>query len=357
MISDDMYLRKNIIIAFFILSTFSIIVNAQTDSRPNVIIVITDDQGYGDLGVTGNPHVKTPIIDHFANDNIRFNNFYVSPVCAPTRSSLMTGRYSLRTGVRDTYNGGAIMASNEVTIAEMLKQAEYKTGIFGKWHLGDNYPSTPSNQGFDESLIHLSGGMGQVGDFTTYFKGDSSYFDPVLWHNDRKESYKGYCSDIFAEQAIKFIESNYQSPFLCYLSFNAPHTPLQVPDKYYQMYKDIDPSSGFENDTRPFPKMSEKDKEDARKVYAMVTNIDDNMGKLLNKLEELKIADNTVVIFMTDNGPQQKRYIAGLRGRKSSVYRGGVRVPFYLRYPSLLEGEKDIETTAAHIESGSSTGN
>lgn len=323
---------------------------AQKKSHPNVLIIMTDDQGYGDLGITGNPHVKTPVIDAFARKNIRFNNFYVSPVCAPTRSSLMTGRYSLRTGIRDTYNGGAIMAANEVTIAEMLKQADYKTGIFGKWHLGDNYPSRPSDQGFDESLIHLSGGMGQPGDFTTYFQGDRSYFDPVLWHNNEKQAYKGYCSDIFTENAIDFIAENKDNPFFCYLSFNAPHTPLQVPDFYYQLYKDIDPSKGFEEDKLPFVKMTEKNKEDARKVYAMVTNIDDNMRRLLKKLDELNISDNTIVIFMTDNGPQQIRYVGGLRGRKGSVYQGGVRVPFYFRYPAFSRGNKDISTTAAHFD-------
>ncbi len=337
-------------ICFSIFILFLLPVIGQDNPRPNVIIIITDDQGYGDLGITGNPHVKTPAIDDFAKKSIRLNNFYVSPVCAPTRSSLMTGRYSLRTGIRDTYNGGAIMASNEVTIAEMLQQADYKTGIFGKWHLGDNYPSRPSDQGFDESLIHLSGGMGQVGDVTNYFKGDSSYFDPVLWHNNKQEAYEGYCSDIFADNAIDFIEENKEGPFFCYLSFNAPHTPLQVPEKYYNIYKDIDPSSGFENDDRPFVEMTEKDKEDARKVYGMVTNIDDNLSKLFKKLKALKIEENTLVIFMTDNGPQQVRYIAGLRGRKSSVYRGGVRVPFYIKYPAELKKNKDIETTSAHID-------
>ncbi len=321
-----------------------------TTSHPNVIIIMTDDQGYGDLGITGNPHVKTSVIDAFARKSVRFNNFYVSPVCAPTRSSLMTGRFSLRTGIRDTYNGGAIMASNEVTIAEMLKQADYKTGVFGKWHLGDNYPSRPNDQGFDESVIHLSGGMGQVGDFTTYFQRDSSYFDPVLWHNGQQQAYEGYCSDIFTDKAIDFIENNSQTPFFCYLAFNAPHTPLQVPDKYYQMYKDIDPASGFENDERPFVEMSERNKEDARKVYAMVTNIDDNVGKLLQKLDELNITKNTLVIFMTDNGPQQTRYVGGMRGKKGSVFRGGVRVPFYMRYPEGFEANKDIETTSAHID-------
>ncbi len=323
---------------------------AQTQSQPNVILIITDDQGYGDLGFTGNPHVRTPTLDQLAQESIRLNNFYVSPVCAPTRSSLMTGRYSLRTGVHDTYNGGAIMATEEVTIAEMLKQVDYNTGMFGKWHLGDNYPSRPQDQGFDESVIHLAGGMGQVGDVTTFFKGDSSYFDPVLWHNGQQQAYEGYCSDIFADQAVEFIKDNHQSPFFCYLSFNAPHTPLQVPDKYYQMYKDIDPAAGFEKDGRPFPEMSEKNKEDARKVYAMVTNIDDNIQKVLKTVDELNIAENTIVIFMTDNGPQQPRYLAGLRGLKSSVYRGGVRVPFLFRYPSKFNRSNDIETTTAHMD-------
>ncbi|MFY0653481.1 MAG: arylsulfatase [Cyclobacteriaceae bacterium] len=321
---------------------------AQSDQQPNVIIILTDDQGYGDLGFTGNKHVKTPNLDQFAKKSIRFNNFHVSPVCAPTRSSLMTGRYSLRTGIRDTYNGGAIMSGNEVTIAEMLKDAGYETGIFGKWHLGDNYPSRPMDQGFDESVIHLAGGMGQVGDITTFFKGDSSYFDPVLWHNGTKEAYKGYCSDIFTDNAIDFIESKKDETFFCYLSFNAPHTPLQVPDKYYQLYKSINPAEGYSGGAAT--KMSEKDKEDARKVFAMLTNIDDNVGKVLAKLEALKIRKNTIVIFMTDNGPQQVRYIAGMRGRKSSVYRGGNRVPFFFSYPEKYKGNKDISTTSAHID-------
>lgn len=345
-----MKLLQSFLFAIFLLVNYPKISFSQTEARPNVIIILTDDQGYGDLGITGNPHVKTPVIDKFASESIRFNDFYVSPVCAPTRSSLMTGRYSLRTGVRDTYNGGATMASSEITIAEMLKAAGYKTGNFGKWHLGDNYPSRPNDQGFDESIIHLSGGMGQVGDFTTWFQGDSSYFNPVLWHNGKMEKYTGYCTDIFAEQAIQFIEKNRQTPFFCYLAFNAPHTPLQVPDKYYQQYKNIDPSSGFENDNRTFQKMTEKNKEDARKIYAMVSCIDDNIGKLLNKLDELKISENTLVIFMTDNGPQQTRYVAGMRGLKGSVFRGGVRVPFYLRFPEKYEGNKNIETTAAHID-------
>ena len=322
---------------------------AQSEQRPNVILIITDDQGYGDLGITGNPFVETPNLDRLAEESIRFENFYVSPVCAPTRASLLTGRYSLRTGVRDTYNGGAIMSPEEITIAEMLKTANYRTGAFGKWHLGDNYPSRPMDQGFDESVTHLSGGMGQVGDFTTYFQRDSSYFDPVLWHNGKKEAYSGYCSDIFTQQAIDFISDPQEGPFFCYLAFNAPHTPLQVPQVYYDGYKDIDPSRAPDGTELLIPEMSEQDKEDARRVYAMVNNIDDNIKKVLDRLEELQIAENTIVIFMTDNGPQQRRYVGGMRGRKGSVYRGGVRVPFYLRYPTLGKN-MDMEASAAHID-------
>ncbi|WP_158859377.1 arylsulfatase [Lunatibacter salilacus] len=323
---------------------------AQSTKSPNIILIITDDQGYGDLGFTGNPHVQTPVLDAMARESVRLNQFYVSPVCAPTRSSLMTGRYSLRTGMRDTYNGGAIMATEEITLAEMLKDAGYRTGIFGKWHLGDNYPFRPSDQGFDESVIHLAGGMGQPGDFTTFFQGDRSYFDPVLWNNNEQKSYGGYCSDIFTDEAIQFIETQKEQPFFCYLSFNAPHTPLQVPDEYYERYRDIDPALGLDNSGIPFAEMSEKDKEDARKVYAMVSNIDDNVGKLMKRLEELQIDDNTVVIFMTDNGPQQRRYNAGMRGLKGTVFRGGVRVPFFMKLPGGSPGGLDIDQTLAHID-------
>jgi len=317
---------------------------------PNVILIITDDQGYGDLNFNGNPNIITPALDNFAAESVRFNNFYVSPVCAPTRSSLMTGRYSLRTGVRDTYNGGAIMASSEVTLAEMLKQANFTTGIFGKWHLGDNYPSRPSDQGFDESLIHLAGGIGQVGDFTNYFKKDTSYFDPILWHNNEQKPYQGYCSDIFTENAIEFIEKNKNNPFFCYLSFNAPHNPLQVPDEYYQIYKNIDPTEGIDPNLIPNEKINEQTKENTRKVYAMVTNIDDNLKKLFTKVEELGIKENTIVIFMTDNGPQHARYVAGMKGRKTSVYNGGIRVPFYFRYPDEFSGDKEVDQMTAHID-------
>jgi len=310
---------------------------------------MTDDQGFGDLGINKNPNIITPNIDQFASESVQFDNFFVSPVCAPTRASLMTGRYSLRTGVRDTYNGGAIMSNTETTIAEILKEADYSTGIFGKWHLGDNYPFRPSEQGFDESLIHLAGGIGQVGDFTNYYKGNTSYFDPILWKNNKKNQYDGYCSDIFAENAVKFIEKNKNKPFFCYLSFNAPHTPLQVPKKYYDMYKDLDPEVGFMDESLA-SKMSEKDKEDARRIYGMVTNVDDNVGKVLNKLTELGIEEETIIIFMTDNGPQQFRYNSNMKGLKGTVYNGGTRVPFYIKYAEKFKNSKVISRMSAHID-------
>tara|TARA_B110000438_G_scaffold6255_2_gene6221 strand:+ start:284 stop:2020 length:1737 start_codon:yes stop_codon:yes gene_type:complete len=339
-------MKRFILIVFVV---FNSCYNPIENKTPNVIIIMTDDQGFGDLGINQNPNIITPNIDKFANKSIQFNNFFVSPVCAPTRSSLMTGRYSLRTGVRDTYNGGAIMSNNETTIAEILREANYATGIFGKWHLGDNYPFRPSEQGFDESLIHLAGGIGQVGDFTNYFKGDTSYFDPILWKNNKQNQYEGYCSDIFAENAIEFIEKNKNNSFFCYLSFNAPHTPLQVPEKYYNMYKDLNPELGFSDDLSDF-RMNEKDKEDARKIYGMVTNIDDNVGKVINKLKELKIEEETIIIFMTDNGPQQIRYNSSMKGRKGTVYNGGIRVPFYIQYSEKFKESKVINKMSAHID-------
>ena len=340
-------MKRFLLIVFIV---FNSCINPIENKKPNVIIIMTDDQGFGDLGINKNPNIITPNIDQFASESVRFDNFFVSPVCAPTRASLMTGRYSLRTGVRDTYNGGAISMSNtETTIAEILKEADYSTGIFGKWHLGDNYPFRPSEQGFDESIIHLAGGIGQVGDFTNYYKGNTSYFDPILWKNNKKNQYDGYCSDIFAENAVKFIEKNKNKPFFCYLSFNAPHTPLQVPKKYYNMYKDLDPELGF-NDESLASKMSEKDKEDARRIYGMVTNIDDNIGKVLNKLTELGIEEETIIIFMTDNGPQQFRYNSNMKGLKGTVYNGGTRVPFYIKYAEKFKNSKVISRMSAHID-------
>jgi len=343
---------------YILLALLIIMMNGcETDTDqvgPNVILIITDDQGYGDLGFHGNPYIKTPFLDSLAGISTRFDQFYVCPVCAPTRAGLMTGRYALRTGVYDTYNGGAIMHTGERTIPEILGDNGYRTGMFGKWHLGDNYPFRPIDQGFDESLVHRSGGIGQPGDhFNNYMRKDSSYFDPVLSRNGKEESSSGYCSDVFTDAAIKFIDSSVsgdQGPFFLYLSYNAPHTPLQVPTEYYDIYEgqEFDPEN-FET-AEHYPEMSDRSSEAARKVYAMVTNIDDNLSRLMAKLSQHNIQENTLLIFMTDNGPQQPRYTAGLRQRKGSVYEGGIRVPCFMYWKGKLSEDREIRIPAANID-------
>lgn len=326
----------------------SLTVKSQSSQRPNIILIMTDDQGYGDFGFTGNPYVQTPTIDRLATEGTLFTNFYVSPVCAPTRSSLMTGKQSIRTGVYDTYNGGAIMDTREITIAEMLIKQGYATGIFGKWHLGDTYPNRPSDQGFAQSLIHNAGGMAQVGDPNTYFK-EKSYFDATLWKNNQRIETQGYCSDVFTDAAIAFMGSNRNQPFFAYLAFNAPHTPLEVPDYYYEKYKDQDLDEvAFVEKGYPVPPMTAKDREDARRVYAMVENIDDNIARIIDKLEKDGLMDNTIIFFLTDNGPQQRRFTAGFRGTKGTVYEGGVRVPLIV-YPRQNNLER-INAPTAHMD-------
>jgi arylsulfatase A-like enzyme len=322
--------------------------HAQKQDRPNVIFILTDDQGWGDLAFHENPHINTPAIDQIAKRSVRLTNYFVSPVCAPTRASLMTGRYSLRTGVRDTYNGGAIMSSDEITLAEILGDAGYKTAIFGKWHLGDNYPARPEDQGFQESLVHLAGGIGQPGDYLNFHKGDSSYFNPTLLHNGVPEQTQGYCSDVYTDAAIHYIESQKDHPFFIYLSFNAPHAPLQLPQEYYDIYKEIDPSEGFPALMQPA--MSEKDKEDARKVYGMVHNIDDNIERLMSVLKELHLDKRTLVVFSTDNGPAQRRYLGGMRGKKGTVYQGGIKVPCFFHFPAKFPSGKELDFPAMHID-------
>ena len=295
--------------------------------RPNVVLIITDDQGYGDLGVHGNEKIRTPNLDHFAGESAGLSQFYACPVCAPTRACLMTGRYNYRTGVVDTYLGRAMMHSDEVTMAEIFKFAGYRTGIFGKWHLGDNYPMRPSEQGFEESLVHNGGGLCQPSDWP-----DNTYFNPMLKRNNEWKESQGYCTDIFFREAMQYIEMHKDEPFFAYIATNAPHTPLQIADEYVKPYLDM----GLDETTA--------------QVYGMVTNIDENFGRLTAKLRELKLEENTIVIFLTDNGPQQERYTAGLRGRKGSVYEGGIRVPFYVRWSGVFEPGRRSDRIAAHID-------
>jgi arylsulfatase A-like enzyme len=296
--------------------------------KPNVIVIITDDQGYGDLGVHGNEKIRTPHLDAFTRQSVCLDRFHAMPVCSPTRAGLMTGRYYYRTGVVDTYIGRSLMRPEEVTVAEMLGAAGYRTGIFGKWHLGDNYPLRAIDQGFQEALVLKGGGIGQPSDPP----GGDSYFDATLLENGKAVKTKGYVSDVITDGAIRFVEANRDRPFFAYLAYNAPHDPLQLPEAYLKPYKE----AGLPDRTA--------------RVYGMVTNIDDNLGRLFARLDALKIAENTIVFFMTDNGPQDERYVAGMRGRKGSVFDGGIRVPGYFRWPARLQAGRRVDRIAAHID-------
>ena len=316
----------------------------EAQKRPNVLLIMTDDQGYGDLGCHGNPKIKTPNLDRLASQSLEMAYFYVCPVCAPTRASLMTGRYNYRTGAIDTFLGRAMMYPDEVTLAEMLGKAGYRTGIFGKWHLGDNYPLRAIDQGFQEALVCTGGGIGQPSD-----PPGNRYFDPILQHNGKAVKTRGYCSDVFADAAIKFISRPSDKPFFVYLPFNCPHGPLQVPESYAAPYRKMNLAfDQFPRVGHPLP--GKANQEETARVYGMVTNIDDNLGRLFAKLDELKLADNTLVIFLTDNGPQQVRYNAGMLQRKTSVHEGGIRVPFFVRWPARLKGGRKVSEIAAHID-------
>jgi len=292
------------------------------EKRPNVLLILTDDQGYGDLRSTGNEKIDTPSLDKLAKQSTRFERFLVSPICTMTRASLLSGRYYLRTGVAGASKGLETMRSSEVTIAEMLRDSGYATACFGKWHLGEHYPNHPRGQGFDEFF-----GMPQ-GHW-------DNYFDPELEHNGKMVKTKGYITDVLTDRAIAYLEEEREEPFFCYLAYNAPHTPLQVPDRYFDKYK----GRGFENRIAA--------------IYGMVDNLDENIGKLLGRLDELNLAENTLVIFLSDNGaegPQGSRYNTGMRGMKGKVHEGGMRVPCFFRWPGRIAPGKVIEPIAAHFD-------
>ena len=303
------------------------IASAGPVKRPNVILVISDDQGYGDISLHGNPVLKTPNMDRVAREGVRYDQFHVNPVCSPTRASLMTGRHYYRTGVVDTYLGRSMMWPDEITLPEILRKAGYRTGHFGKWHLGDHYPMRPMEQGFDVSVSHHGGGIGQPSDIP----GGDHYFDATLYRNGAPFKSKGYCTDVFFDEAMHFIGNNAGKPFFVYIPTNAPHDPLEVDPKW------VEPYQGKVDDR-------------TAKVYGMVANVDSNLGRLIARLDELKIADNTILVFMTDNGPQWDRYNAGMRGRKGTVYEGGLRVPFFVRWPAKIKAGQVDNRLAAHID-------
>lgn len=303
-------------------------------SRPNIVFVITDDQGMGDLGCTGNPYIKTPNIDHFYTEAVRFTNYHVGTTCAPTRSSIMSGRHCNRVNVYHTIVGRSILFEDEVILPQVLAQNGYTNAMFGKWHLGDNYPYRPEDRGFHEVVRHGGGGIGQGPDFWR-----NDYFDDTYWHNGELQKYEGYCTDVFFSEALQFIEKNKDRPFFCYLSTNAPHSPYNLPKEYFDMYLGKDEYKDLNSRLLRF--------------YGMITNIDDNFKKLEEKLDELGLTDNTILIFTTDNGTAagSGTYNAGLRGGKGSQYDGGHRVPFFIRWPNgEITGGKDIDNLVANYD-------
>ena len=323
---------------------------ANARQPPNIVLIMADDMGYGDLGVTGNPVIRTPNLDAMSRRSASMSTFYVSPVCAPTRASLMTGRYNYRTRCIDTYIGRAMMDTSEVTIAEILRDNGYATGIFGKWHLGDCYPMRPMDQGFQESLIHRGGGIGQPSDPPG---GEGKYTDPILFHNGVAEQQTGYCTDVYYANAMRFIEksASRKKPFFVYLPDNCPHGPFHdVPMPDLAAYRKLDlANSAFPQDQgHPLP--AKADLERRARIFAMITNIDRNVGRLQEKLEALKISHNTIAIFMVDNGPGGRRYVAGFNGDKSHVSEGGIRSPFFVQWPAHLKAGHSSDVPCAHID-------
>ncbi len=321
----------------FILSCLLLSALAEAAPKPNVIIIITDDQGYGEIAAHGNTVIKTPNLDKLHSESFRLTNFHVDPTCSPTRSALMTGRYSTRTGVWHTINGRSLMRPNELTLAETFKSNGYATGMIGKWHLGDNYPFRPQDQGFEHTIQHLGGGVGNGADYW-----ENDYFDDTYLTNGEWKKYEGYCTDVWFREATRYVEKKRDKPFFLYLATNAPHSPHNVPDAYAKPYRD----AGLPNELA--------------KYYGMITNIDENLGRFREKLTELGLAENTLLIFMTDNGTSAgyidektnyPYFNAGMRGWKGSAWDGGHRVPCFWHWPNgKLAGGRDVPELTAHFD-------
>lgn len=297
---------------------------------PNVIVILTDDQGWGDLSLNGNSNLATPNIDSIGRQGARFDRFYVSPVCSPTRAEFLTGRYHPRGGVHDTSRGGERLNLGERTIAELFKAAGYRTAAFGKWHNGTQYPYHPNARGFDDFYGFCSGHWGD-------------YFSPPLEHNGRLVTGKGFVADDFTDHAIQFVEQSKSDPFFLYLPFCTPHSPMQVPDEYWSRFKD----------RKLELKATDAAKEDenfTRAALAMVENVDFNVGRLLRKLDELNLAKDTIVVFFCDNGPNSDRWNGGMKGRKGSTDEGGVRSPLLIRWPGKISSGKLIAQISGAID-------
>lgn len=318
-----------------ILATSSAAAATEGD-RPNVVIIMTDDQGFGDLGIQGHPVLKTPRIDALAAESATVGAFYVHPVCTPTRAALFTGRHPQRTTAIDTWIGRAMLEPEEVTIAERLREAGYATGIFGKWHLGDCHPMRPMDQGFDVSVVHRGGGIAQPADPEG---GEGRYTNPILLRNGVLESFEGWCTDVYVDEMTAWMEAQH-GPFLAVLTTNAPHGPFHdVPIEEYERYKamDLGPTGASNHDRMA-------------RILAMDANIDENVGRILDTLERLGVAENTLVLYLHDNGADHDGYSVGLRGRKGTVYEGGVRTPFYARWPGRFPPGNRASAVGMHID-------
>ena len=297
---------------------------------PNIVIVITDDQGYGDLSCHGNPVVKTPNLDALYAESIRLTDYHVSPTCAPTRASFQSGHWANRTGVWHTIMGRSMLRVGEPTIGEVFSKAGYATGMFGKWHLGDNYPFRPEDRGYTHVLRHGGGGVGQTPDYW-----NNAYFDDTYWLNGTPTKFKGYCTDIFFDGAKKFITEQVAAnrPFVAYISTNAPHGPVHAPVESAKKYADQELIQA--------------------NFFGMIDNIDTNVGELRSFLEKKRIADNTIFIFTTDNGTAYGKNVfnADMRGKKGSEYDGGHRVPFFVYWPAgELNRPKDVKPIAHAVD-------
>jgi arylsulfatase len=307
--------------------------DAQQTDRPNIILIITDDQGYGDLSCHGNPVLKTPNLDALHAASVRFTRFHVSPTCAPTRCALLTGRHEFRSGVTHTINERERMNPAAITYAQVLKTAGYSTGIFGKWHLGDEDAYQPDRRGFDEVFIHGGGGIGQAYNGSCADAPANRYFNPAIRHNGKFVKTEGYCTDVFFAAAQRWIEQRKdKGPFYAHIATNAPHSPLDCPEKYERMFTGKVPP-------------------DAAKFFGMIVNIDENVGRLLDRLREWKMEENTVVVFMTDNGGTAgvPVFNAGMRAGKNTPYSGGTRVPLFVRRPGKF-APRDVPHLAAHVD-------
>lgn len=309
-----------------------------TPRQPNVILIMTDDQGYGDMSCNGHPKLKTPNLDRLYNEGIHFTDFHVSPYCSPTRASLMTGRDFRRVGVWHTYGGRDWLNEDETTIADIFKFNGYATGHFGKWHLGDNYPFAPQFRGFDTSLMLENSGMGAA---DGYWGNDR--FNDTYFLNGKPVKTNGFCTDVFVGHALEFIEKHKDGPFFVYLAINLPHQPWNIPSKYRMKYD----SANSTDTSEVVPYINRN----MARFYGSIDKIDEQVGKVLAFLDQQKLDKNTIVMFLTDNGTVSSEYNAGMRGRKGSPYEGGHRVPLFIRWPNgkFLSG-KEVKELTTHMD-------